>query len=462
VSLYPGQSAASFSVLVAGNPPLSYRWFTNGTVALSDNANRIGSTSNVLTIPVPTLADNGNYTVIVTNSFGSVTSTVATLTVLTPGPAVNFTLDFGGTPIIQPTGNDWNTTTNWNPDGLPASVSKYANPNSTYEVVLGSRLRTPAGTNNNIFPGNQLTIDGSGVFEDSTLGAVGEFRFKNNSSPATNYFTKLVLNGGQLDCGDNALMVLQGELNVSSASTIYVDVGAGVDRGYQIDAWLTGSGDLFWHEWSGGLGSFDLQITGTSNTFKGQWIVDQGTLLGVGANSLGTNNIMVGMNGLTAALETLYDINNVNGSLTLGASSEVFLHQNDHFASVTVNGVALANGTYSFATLNSTYPANFPATWTLQNGSLINTGSGQIIVGSGPRPSPHITSIGVNGTTLSINATNGASAGSYVLLGTTNLALPLSQWTSILTNNFDGSGNLNLSTNIINPALPLQFYIISQ
>ena len=78
---------------------------------------------------------------------------------------MNFTLDFGGTPIAQPIGAYWDSITNWNPNGQPASVSKYSNPGSTYEVVVGARLRTPDTTNYaGIFPGNQLTIDGDGVF----------------------------------------------------------------------------------------------------------------------------------------------------------------------------------------------------------------------------------------------------------------------------------------------------------
>jgi len=45
------------------------------------------------------------------------------------------------------------------------------------------------------------------------------------------------------------------------------------------------------------------------------------------------------------------------------------------------------------------------------------------------------------------------------LLGSTNVSGP---WTAILTNKFDSSGNLNLSTNIINPAAPRQFYMLKQ
>jgi hypothetical protein len=73
-----------------------------------------------------------------------------------------------------------------------------------------------------------------------------------------------------------------------------------------------------------------------------------------------------------------------------------------------------------------------------------------------------ITSIGVSGTTLTLTATNGVDGGRFVLLGTTNLTVPLNQWTPILTNNFGGSGDLNLSTNVINPGVPQQFYLISQ
>jgi hypothetical protein len=42
------------------------------------------------------------------------------------------------------------------------------------------------------------------------------------------------------------------------------------------------------------------------------------------------------------------------------------------------------------------------------------------------------------------------------------VALPLNQWTPLLTNNFAPDGTLNLSTNIVNPALPQQFYMLVQ
>jgi hypothetical protein len=66
---------AKFSVTASGTAPLSYQWSKNGS-AIS------GATSSGYTTPSTTSSDNGsNFTVVVTNSAGSATSSVATLTV---------------------------------------------------------------------------------------------------------------------------------------------------------------------------------------------------------------------------------------------------------------------------------------------------------------------------------------------------------------------------------------------
>jgi hypothetical protein len=95
---------------------------------------------------------------------------------------------------------------------------------------------------------------------------------------------------------------------------------------------------------------------------------------------------------------------------------------------------------------------------------LDNTANSSVDLSLAPsvKPTPRITNIRVSGTTLTIQGTNGASNGRYVLLGTTNVALPLSQWTPLLTSAFAPDGSFNLSTNIVNPTVPRQFYILSQ
>jgi hypothetical protein len=90
---------------------------------------------------------------------GSTTSSGATLTILSAGPPETIsTVEF------EAPGTDWNTPASWN-DNLAASVSVYANPGSTYDVVVGTLERTPL-TVNAAFPGNVLIIEGNGVLQD--------------------------------------------------------------------------------------------------------------------------------------------------------------------------------------------------------------------------------------------------------------------------------------------------------
>jgi hypothetical protein len=75
------------------------------------------------------------------------------------------------------------------------------------------------------------------------------------------------------------------------------------------------------------------------------------------------------------------------------------------------------------------------------------------------RSIPRITGISLSGTTLSLSVTNGMAGGSWTLLQSANLALPLSQWQTNRAGSFDGSGNL--STNFVNTATSSQeFYIL--
>jgi len=72
-----------FSAVVSGTTLLSYQWRTNG-INLVDGGNISGSTSNVLNLSAVTITNAGAYTLVVTNAYGSATSSVATLTVMQP------------------------------------------------------------------------------------------------------------------------------------------------------------------------------------------------------------------------------------------------------------------------------------------------------------------------------------------------------------------------------------------
>src|ERR1039458_10004324 len=228
VSVYPGQ-IAQFAASVAGTAPITNQWYFGATKlsdgVQGDGSGISGSGTTTLTISNVTSAEAGNYTLTTTNVGGGTNSSAGILTVLATGSATNFTLNFPGTNVVQPSGADWDSVSNWNPGGLSATVSVYANPGSTFELPTGSRLRTPTTAGVQLFPGVQLTVDGSGIFENTGNNNptnVSELRFKSSALSPTNYFSRLVLNGGELDQGIGATEVIQGAMNVASSSIIYV------------------------------------------------------------------------------------------------------------------------------------------------------------------------------------------------------------------------------------------------
>ena len=67
-------SNVTFTVLAGGDPTLTYQW-------KKDGVNVVGATNASLTLTGVSSADDGTYSVVVTNSSGTVTSSAATLTV---------------------------------------------------------------------------------------------------------------------------------------------------------------------------------------------------------------------------------------------------------------------------------------------------------------------------------------------------------------------------------------------
>ncbi len=72
--------SVAFTVMATGTPPLSYQWRKNGT-NLIDGGNISGSTTTNLNLATVTLADGGNYDVVVKNPYASNNSLVAVLTI---------------------------------------------------------------------------------------------------------------------------------------------------------------------------------------------------------------------------------------------------------------------------------------------------------------------------------------------------------------------------------------------
>ena len=87
---------------------------------------------------------------------------------------------------------------------------------------------------------------------------------------------------------------------------------------------------------------------------------------------------------------------------------------------------------------------------------LVSNGTLKVIAASTP---PIITNITLSGTNLVITGIGGTAGGSYSVLSSTNLGLPVSFWASLATNLFSGTGTFSF-TNTIDPASVQRFYLL--
>ncbi len=72
---------------------------------------------------------------------------------------------------------------------------------------------------------------------------------------------------------------------------------------------------------------------------------------------------------------------------------------------------------------------------------------------------PWITSVATSGGNLLIAGTDGVPDVTYEELTTTNLTLPFTAWLPVATNVFQANGSFSL-TNVINPSIPQQYFIL--
>jgi uncharacterized delta-60 repeat protein len=144
-------TAVSFSVLAGGTAPLSYRWRKNGAL-LGDGGSISGSQTATLTLNNVLGVNIGGYSVIATNASGSVTSSVAFLTVRDPviitqpasqdvnsGQTAAFSVTAAGTPTLS---YQWRkNTTNYLAGATAASfvlTNVQGSDGGNYDVVVTS------------------------------------------------------------------------------------------------------------------------------------------------------------------------------------------------------------------------------------------------------------------------------------------------------------------------------------
>ena len=133
------------------------------------------------------------------------------------------------------------------------------------------------------------------------------------------------------------------------------------------------------------------------------------------------------------------------GSLTVTKLGPTALNDGDRFQLFTAPGYS---GSFSALTLPPLAPG---LAWTNR---LTLDGSIEVI-----GQSLAFTSVTLSGSDLIMSGTGGPTNGNYFVLASTNIALPLTGWTRLMTNQFNSAGNFTFS-NTISPSIPHRFYLL--
>jgi hypothetical protein len=242
-------------------------------------------------------------------------------------------------------------------------------------------------------------------------------------------------------------MRLSGTATISNTPNIVILAGATLTTTGRVDATFT---------------LFNGQNLSGSGTIAGSLVTSAGSTVSPGTNSIGV---------LT-----------VSNTITLGGTTIMDLDQNNKTNDVMFcNGGITYGGTLSLVTTNTltngasfklfkaaTYTGGFtsitpatPGNGLAWNTNTLTTGVISIVPGAiiGPTTNATITSVKASGTNLLIHGINNNVPNTsfhFAVLTSTNIALPLSNWTAIATNPFNPDGSFDY-TNPVVTTTPRQF-----
>jgi len=375
-------------------------------------------------------------------------------------------------------GNNANNTTNsflylGQTNVIFADAVDVGNQKSSAEMLFQNGLSSPAA----YFRGADGTSRVSywGIADYALVASGGS-----SSCYGTNDFT-----GGSVDATIGSLNIGVGGNSASATGALNFSAGT-------IDANTVTNG---WSGTSTGAATGVINVLGSATLKVNTRLVlaqQSGTgtttgTLNINGGVVLANSIIAGSGGTsTIALNggTLI-VTNTASSGTLAAANST-LHLNLNGASVVTNivvGSLIASGVNTIAidsAANVSGVTNFPliaynsfagsvaanfVKGALPAGfsaSLVNNSAQDridLVIAPSTTVTPRIGAFSLSEGNLIFSGSNGLPNGTYYVLVSTNVALPLGQWTPIATNPFDSSGNF-MFTNPINPNSAQLFYLL--
>lgn len=139
---------AVFRGKVAGIVPMSFQWLKNGA-PLSDGGNTSGSLTEALSIAGVSVADAANYSLVVSNVMGAITSSVAPLTVTSPTPGSYAEKIFTNGAVAY-----WQLSDMGDPStNYAVAIDRTGGFNGTYESLAQNAFNGVVGPQAPLFPG---------------------------------------------------------------------------------------------------------------------------------------------------------------------------------------------------------------------------------------------------------------------------------------------------------------------
>jgi len=302
---------AVFVTSAAGSPPLVYQWQMEGTnlTGASGVVSLAAVTNFTLTLPNAQTNAAGEYSLIVANAFGSVTSSVATLTVdAIVAQPVNQVVATGGSTTFAVTALGSTMSYQWrfnltnNIQGVTGSSYSFnASKNNAgiYDVIVttpGGSIQSQPATltvlDPPIFttplPATQTVARGGSVtFSVGVTGdALGyQWQFYSTNLPGSNSPTLTLANVQPANAGPyrvfvtnlvSAALSTPCTLQVVSPTASLLSLGA--DAGRFSFAFNTLTGYTYTAEFQNSLGSTNWTALGPSQTGTGNWLTNQDAL----------------------------------------------------------------------------------------------------------------------------------------------------------------------------------------
>jgi autotransporter-associated beta strand protein len=340
------------------------------------------------------------------------------------------------------------------------------------KIAFGVSTDTRGGKGFLIVTNSSLYLGGGGIVQPNTAG----------------YIATISLLSGTLGAKAGWSNALPMQLNGTSF-TIKAADAANTARNILLNGVLSGAGSLI----KSGAGTLTLAATNTytggttinagklfvngslpaggpvlvanggtlggTGIIKGSATVQSGGTLSPGANGIGAltfSNSLALASGCTNIFEitkspATNDVAKISGALTNGG----ILIVTNIGATPPAAGDAfkLFNAASYSGSFAGTQLPPLPVGLAWNTGSLNTTGTISVIVTA----APFISSVFISSGKIVFNGNGGVGDGNFVLLGATNITLPLAGWTPLQTNQFDAGGNFSF-TNAANPNQPQSFY----